>query len=71
MGWVEDCNANGIPDDCECAGDANQDGNANIADILVIVGYWGNNTPIADLNCDGIVNVVDLLIVIDNWGPCE
>ena len=39
--------------------------------LLIVLGYWGNNTPEADLNFDGIVNVNDLLILIGNWGPCE
>ena len=43
----------------------------NVNDLLIIIGYWGNNTPQADLNFDGIVDVSDLLIVVGNWGACE
>jgi len=66
-----DQNNNGVLDECECVGDADLDGYVNVTDLLIVVGYWGNNTPQADLNFDGIVNVLDLLIVIDNWGTCE
>ena len=58
-------------DECECVGDADLDGYVNVNDLLIIIGYWGNNTPQADLNFDGIVDVTDLLIVVGNWGECE
>jgi len=65
-----DQNGNGELDDCECVGDADGDEVVNVNDLLLIVGYWGNDTPFADLNQDGIVDVTDLLIVVGNWGPC-
>jgi hypothetical protein len=52
-------------------GKADFDGYVNVNDLLIIIGYWGNNTPQADLNFDGIVDVTDLLIVVGNWGACE
>ena len=66
-----DQNNNGVIDECECVGDADLDGYVNVNDLLIIIGYWGNNTPQADLNFDGIVDVTDLLIVVGNWGPCQ
>ena len=66
-----DQNNNGELDECECVGDVDLDGYVNRSDLLIVIGYWGNNIPQADLNFDGIVNVVDLLIVIGNWGACE
>jgi predicted outer membrane repeat protein len=68
---ANDQDNNGVLDECECIGDADLDGYVNVNDLLIIIGYWGNNTPQADLNFDGIVDVTDLLIVISNWGPCE
>ena len=68
---VNDQNNNGVLDECECVGDADLDGYVNVNDLLIIIGYWGNNTPQADLNFDGIVDVSDLLIVVGNWGECE
>ena len=66
-----DLNNNGVLDECECFADINLDGYVNVNDLLIIIGYWGNNTPQADLNFDGIVDVTDLLIVVGNWGECE
>jgi hypothetical protein len=66
-----DLNNNGVLDECECFADINLDGYVNVNDLLIIIGYWGNNTPQADINFDGIVDVSDLLIVVGNWGPCE
>ena len=66
-----DQNNNGILDNCECAGDADLDGYVNVNDLLIIIGYWGNDIPQGDLNGDGIVDVTDLLIVVGNWGQCE
>jgi parallel beta-helix repeat protein len=68
---ANDQNNNGVLDECECVGDADLDGYVNVNDLLIIIGYWGNNTPQADLNFDGIVDVSDLLIVVGNWGVCE
>ena len=68
---ANDQNNNGVIDECECVGDADLDGYVNVNDLLIIIGYWGNNTPQADLNFDGIVDVTDLLIVVGNWGTCE
>jgi hypothetical protein len=71
-GGYTDGSGNTIADECpvECQ-DINGDGYVNVNDLLIIIGYWGNNTPQADLNFDGIVDVTDLLIVVGNWGPCE
>jgi hypothetical protein len=66
-----DHNNNGELDDCECVGDADGDELVNVIDLLIVIGYWGNDIPQGDLNQDGIVDVLDLLIVIGNWGPCE
>ncbi|MBL6998064.1 MAG: hypothetical protein ISR75_06480, partial [Phycisphaerales bacterium] len=68
---ANDQNNNGELDDCECVGDADGDELVNVVDLLIVVGYWGNNIPQGDLNQDGIVDVTDLLIVVGNWGPCE
>jgi hypothetical protein len=66
-----DQNNNGQLDECECVGDADQDGYVNVSDLLEVVGYWNTNAPHADINFDGIVDVSDLLIVIAAWGPCQ
>jgi len=66
-----DQNNNGELDDCECVGDADGDEYVNVNDLLIVIGFWGNDIPQGDLNQDGIVDVSDLLIVVANWGPCE
>jgi len=52
------------------AGDATADGLVDVADLLAVLGAWGD-CPVdacpADLNRDGVVNVSDLLIVIVDW----
>ena len=70
-GLSEDMNIDGIPDECQCIADLNNDGDVNIAELLIIISAWSTSIPIFDINCDGIVNVNDLLIIINNWGPCE
>jgi len=54
-----------------CAGDLNGDGEATIADTMVLLGHW--STPgisPADLDNDFEVGISDLLIVSGYWGPC-
>ena len=57
---------------CEmpCEGDTNGDGEVDVADILVVIGEWGNSTGGGDVNGDGNVDVTDLLLVIANFGGC-
>lgn len=57
------------------AEDVNQDGDVNVADLLVVIGTWGSCAapPVpcpADVNKDGVVNVSDLIAVIVAWGTC-
>ena len=54
-----------------CIGDINEDGNVNVADVLLMLGDWGVSDSPADLNGDSTVNISDLLILIGAWGPCE
>ena len=71
MGWSDDLNTDGVPDECQCLADITEDGVVNVNDLLAVIGYWGSSIPAGDLNYDGIVDVSDLLVVIANWGPCE
>lgn len=73
-----DQNENNILDECECLSDVSDgstpgigDGQVDVNDLLVVIGFWNSQGPIGDINFDGTVNVDDLLIVISNWGPCE
>ena len=58
-GTHEDSNNNGIPDQCECAGDFDGDGVVAVNDILYVTANWGN-----PFGAD------DLLLVIAFWGEC-
>jgi hypothetical protein len=56
-----------------CAGDADQSGRVDVADVLTILASWGPCSPapcLADMNGDGVVDAVDLDIVLDSWGGC-
>ncbi|MCA9286603.1 MAG: FG-GAP repeat protein, partial [Phycisphaerales bacterium] len=48
---------------CGCAGDLNNDGTVNGADLGVLLGQWGGNGS-ADLNDDGVVNGADLGLLL-------
>lgn len=38
------------------------------ADLLVLLGSWGEMNSAADLDMNGIVGIGDLLILLANWG---
>ena len=58
------------------AGDANVDGDVNVADLLAAVAAWGacpapgtgSGPCLADLDGNGVVNMLDLLLVVNHWG---
>jgi hypothetical protein len=57
-----------------CVGDASDDGQVNIDDVMLVLNAWGSNgkpgeNP-ADVNDDGDVDMDDLWQVLMNWGPC-
>ena len=57
--------------DVDCDGDANNDGEVTVEDLLLVIGDWGcTGSCSSDLNGDLVVNVADLLLVIASWGPC-
>jgi hypothetical protein len=54
-----------------CAGDLNDDGVVNGADLAILLGEWGKCPGcVADLNDDGVVNGADLAILLGAWGEC-
>ena len=74
IGEQLDINQNGIPDDCECLSDFNQDGVTGVDDLLIFLAHWGpvhgGDYSICDLDGNEVVNVDDLLLFIANWGDC-
>jgi hypothetical protein len=58
----ETTEAPGIP------GDINGDGVVDTADLGILIGVFGTNTPGADINGDMIVDTADLGILIGNFG---
>ena len=84
-GTLDDANANGVPDRCECAtnpglpscclGDIVNDRTVNGADLGTLLAYWGPVTSGAfsiasDLNSDGRVDGSDLGTLLAYWGMC-
>ncbi len=68
-----DYDSDGIGDVCVfVCGDANNDGNMNILDIVYIINYKykGGPEPVyfnsADVNSDGFINILDIVYLINN-----
>ncbi|MDY7109651.1 MAG: M14 family zinc carboxypeptidase [Planctomycetota bacterium] len=74
-GTSEDLNANGVPDECECLGDMDGDHHVSTADLLTLLGSWGE-CPDSwgecpwDFNGDHVVDDLDEDILMDHWGDC-
>jgi hypothetical protein len=70
-----DCNKNGVPDDCErgvacgpCEGDLSGDGAIGAPDLAILLSGWG--TASGDLNGDGVTDSLDVSVLLNAWGPC-
>lgn len=53
--------------DCEPAGDFNEDGIANVLDIVLLVNIVLGSppTPCMDINGDGVINVLDVVLLVN------
>jgi Tol biopolymer transport system component len=51
--------------------DFNNDGNINIDDLIILVGYWDQNEPLCDIGPmpvgDGIVDIKDIEVFMNYW----
>ena len=58
--------------DCvpSCAGDLDNNGVVNAADLGILLGGWNTSTPGPDIDNNGVVDAADLAILLGNWGPC-
>ncbi len=55
-----------------CRGDADDDLDVDLADLLAVLSAWGTSEPGPDVDDDGVVGLPDLLQVLSNWGTmCE
>jgi hypothetical protein len=57
-----------------CVADLDNNGFRDVADILILLGAWGQTDQGQcgmDLDGSGVVDVSDLLMVVSSWGPCE
>ena len=78
-GASNDCNANGVPDECGefCEGDANCDGFVDPLDSGFVLARFGcpvgtgdPDCDAADQNGDGNVNPLDSGFVLARFGTC-
>ena len=75
---VDDVNADGIPDVCQCLGDVNQDGTVDGEDFNQVFDFIqasGQSDPPClgcpeDVNNDGLVNILDLNYITKYSGTC-
>ena len=67
---AEDCNRDGVPDECVCVGDVDGDNVVGGADLTVLLGAWQTSLETVDLDGDGVVGGADLAIMLGGWGPC-
>jgi hypothetical protein len=71
-GTSADVNDNGVPDECECIGDADGDGAIGFQDLLVLLQEWGPCLACpSDLDGSDAVAFGDLLQLLFLWGPCR
>lgn len=65
-----DTDGDSVADICVApsSSDINGDGTVNGADLLSVLGAWGQSGSAADCSNDGIVNAVDLAMVLNAWG---
>ena len=54
-----------------CEADFDDDGEVDVADILILIANWDSSDQLYDLDGSGIVGVGDLLLLIAAWGPCS
>ena len=60
-----------IPNEEQCPGDCDEDGQRNVNDLLTLLADFGNASD-CDISGDGIISVDDILDLISNFNvPCE
>ena len=67
----EDENDNDVGDACECLGDVNLDGQCNLADLQLLLAYYGQSGVgwrEGDFDGTGTVDLADLQMLLSNYG---
>lgn len=67
-----DVDGNGVPDECDCFADVDNDGMVAVADYILVLNLQGTTClgcP-EDVNHDGMINVEDLQDILTNIGLC-
>ena len=74
---TNDCNANGIPDDCDGLADCNANSVGDVCDIesgtsidVNLDGIPDECQCVPDIVTDGVVDFTDLLTLLNEYGPC-
>jgi len=76
-GSSRDSNGNGVPDECECPGDVDGDGDTDLADLAILLGTFGlcpgqegyDGRANLDQSSDGCVTQADLAVLLAGY-PC-
>ena len=66
----EDCDGDGVADECTCSGDLTGDDVIDGADLADLLSRWGQNGGAGDLDGDGLIGGGDLTILLSGWGLC-
>ncbi|MCH2142395.1 MAG: right-handed parallel beta-helix repeat-containing protein [Phycisphaerales bacterium] len=68
--WT-DGGGNSIQSRCDSSCmDVDGDADVDTADLVILVGYWGQQDAICDLDGSGQVEMSDLLLMLEDWGDC-
>jgi len=71
-GTSHDINGNGVPDECECFGDIDIDGDVDLDDLAVLLTNYGTPSGATfedgDLDGDGDVDLADLAALLSAYG---
>ena len=67
-----DANGNGIPDECDCWGDLDDDGDIDLSDLSQLLAHYGMASGATyydgDLDDDGDVDLTDLSTLLGAYG---
>lgn len=66
----EDCDGDGVADECTCPGDLTGNKVIDGADLADLLSRWSQAGGPADLDGDGFVAGGDLAVLLAGWGAC-